>query len=65
MLLPTYAVLIVDVGDFRHVQGLPGIKILLELQYPLVEELLELLVAIVYAKLLEIVDLEIFYKKRK
>lgn len=58
----TYAVLIVDVGDFRHVQRLPSVEVLLVLQYPLVEELLELLVAIVYAELLETVDFEVLYE---
>jgi len=37
---------------------------LLVLQDPLVEELLELLVAVIYAKLLEAVDFEIFYKTK-
>lgn len=61
----TDAVLIVDVRDFRNVQGLSSVKVLLVFQYPLVEELLELLVAVVYAELLEAVDLEVLCKHER
>lgn len=56
--MPTNAILIVAVADSRHIQMLVCIQLLLLLQDPIIEELLQLLVRVVDAKLLERIRLE-------
>ncbi|TKR93102.1 hypothetical protein L596_007623 [Steinernema carpocapsae] len=56
----TYAVLVVGVFDLGHIQTLFCVELLLLLQNPVVEELLELLVAVVNAELLERIQGEEF-----
>jgi len=61
----TDAILIIDIRDFWNVQGFSGVKLLLIFQDPFVKELLKFLVAVVYAKLLETIDFEVFYIREK
>ena len=56
----TNAVLIVHKGNLFDTQTLFFVKVLLILEYPLVEKLLEFLVAIIYAKLLKTIHSEVF-----
>lgn len=57
----TNTVLVVHKSDLRHIEPLPLVQLLFVLQYPLVEELLKFLVAVIDAELLEAVHLEVFW----
>lgn len=59
----TNAILVVYESDFRNIEALAFVQLLFILQDAFVEELLKLLVAVVYTELLETIHLEVFCKK--
>jgi hypothetical protein len=61
----TDAITIVSVGNPRNVQALLCVQDLLILQHPLIEERLQLLIAVVDAELFKAVCWEVFCNKKK